>query len=126
MLDELKKAGLELCIISDAAYTDVLKWKESPLSKYFTKTIFSCEEGCSKPSYKLYEKAKNVMGNPQKCVFIGDGGHDELQGAHNANMITIKVEWFINRNDEKINREADYCVKRIDELKEVLEKIREF
>jgi len=63
------------------------------------------------------------MGNPQKCVFIGDGGHNEFQGAHNADMITIKVEWFINRKDKEIDKEVDYYVNKVSDLKYVLEKI---
>lgn len=98
MLDSLKSAGYRLCIISDAAFTDILCWDESPLAQYFDETVFSCEVGMVKPDKKLYFHAIEKMDYPDTCVFIGDGGHDELMGAKFSGMITIQAEWLLNRN----------------------------
>lgn len=123
MLNKLKENGYKLCIISDACYTDIEKWNSSLLSFIFDKTVFSCEIGCAKPDPKIYQIAKQMMGNPEKSIFIGDGGHDELYGAKNSGMKTIKAEWFIDRKDEKINRYADYCIKNLDEVEEIINEI---
>ena len=122
MLEELTCEGIRLCIISDAAFTDIKNFDKSPLSKYFNKKIFSCEIGYAKPDSMIYEKAKEVMGNPKKCIFVGDGGHDELYGARKAGMKTIKVNWFINRRNKKINLYANYCIKNPKNLMEIVKK----
>ena len=107
MLQDLKNEGWQLCVISDAARVDIAHWAESPLAQYFDNTIFSCDVGYVKPDPRLYEIAKQSMGDPSQCIFIGDGGHDELLGAHRAGMATIKAEYIKNRRDESIVRESD-------------------
>lgn len=120
MLKTLKDEGYKLCIISDTAYADIENWDKSPLAKYFDKTIFSCEQGYIKPDDRLYETAKKSMESPSKCVYIGDGGHDELYGAKNANMKTIKAEWFINRKEDKIYQNSDYRTQNPEQVIEIL------
>ena len=122
MLAELKENGYGLCVISDAAYVYIESWDQSQLSQYFDQTAFSCEIGFVKPDPRLFETAKEMMGNPIECVFAGDGGHDELIGAHNTNMQTIKAEWIKNRRVEELYKEADY---RIQETEKVAETVRE-
>lgn len=107
MLQDLKNEGWQLCVISDAARVDIAHWSESPLAQYFDNTVFSCDVGYVKPDPRLYEIAKQSMGDPSQCIFIGDGGHDELLGAHRAGMVTIKAEYIKNRRDESIVRESD-------------------
>lgn len=107
MLQDLKNDGWQLCVISDAARVDIAHWAESPLAQYFDNTVFSCDVGYVKPDPRLYEIAKQSMGDPSQCIFIGDGGHDELLGAHRAGMATIKAEYIKNRRDESIVRESD-------------------
>jgi putative hydrolase of the HAD superfamily len=110
MLAGLKESGCELCVISDAAFVDVAAWNESPLAKYFDNTAFSCEVGYVKPDPRLFETAKRMMNNPRDCVFIGDGGHDELIGAQNAGMQTVKAEWIKNRRDETLYEYSNYRI----------------
>lgn len=120
MLKSLKEAGYKLCVISDAAYVDIAGWSKSPLSKYFDKTIFSCEVGYVKPDPKLFETALRAMGNPQHTVFIGDGGHEELQGAQKAGMQTIKAEWIKNRREEELYAHSNF---RLQSTEQVLETV---
>lgn len=123
MLDNLKTKGYKLCIISDACFTDIANWRRSPLSLLFDKTIFSCEVGCVKPNSKIYEIAKEIMGNPKKCIFVGDGGHDELYGASMCEMKTIKANWFVNRSDGKVLDYSDYQVDNVKKLNEIIKEI---
>jgi hypothetical protein len=122
MLAGLKESGCELCVISDAAFVDIAAWSESPLAQYFDKTAFSCEIGYVKPDPRLFETAKQMMGNPRDCVFIGDGGHDELIGAQNAEMLTVKAEWIKNRRDEALYQYSNY---RIQDATQVPKTVRE-
>lgn len=102
MLKNLKQDGWKLCVISDAARVDIAHWEESPLAKYFDDVVFSCDVGFVKPDPRLFEVAKERMGNPIECVFCGDGGHEELQGAQLSGMITAKAEWINNRRNDEL------------------------
>lgn len=107
MLKDLKESGVQLCVISDAAYVDIMSWDDSPLAQYFDKTCFSCEVGLVKPDPELFKHAQAMFGYPDKCIFIGDGGHEELMGARRCAMQTIKAEWIKNRREEAIYEYAD-------------------
>lgn len=102
MLKALKEAGCKLCVISDAAKVDIMHWQESPLAQYFDDTVFSCDIGIVKPDAGLYRMAHQRMGHPTDMLYVGDGGHDELRGAHEFGMITAKAEWINNRRLESI------------------------
>lgn len=122
MLKELKTMGCQLCVISDAAPVDIQHWKESPLAQYFDNTVFSCEVGIVKPDEELYRTAHQRMGCPSTMLYIGDGGHDELMGAHQFGMITGKAEWLHNRRDYSIYQ---YSNCRLQEPAQVLDVVRE-
>lgn len=123
MLKELKENGYKLCVISDASYTDIEKWRSSPLSLFFDETIFSCELGYAKPDVKIYDKAKEIMGNSIKNIFIGDGGHDELYGAILSGMQTIKANWFTNRIEKNILQYSNYETDDVKKVHEIIKKI---
>lgn len=122
MLKDLKESGHQVCVISDAAFVDIMAWDKSPLSQYFDNTVFSCEVGYVKPDQKLFAIAKNEMGDPTVAMFIGDGGHEELQGAQLAGMLTGKAEWIKNRRDEVLYEHSNF---RFQENSQVMETVRE-
>ena len=99
MLQQLKEKGYKMCILSDATFVDIKDYKECPLFKYFDYAVFSCNYGVTKPDKRIYRTAMNVMGGSDVAIFIGDGGHEELIGAKENGMITIKTEWFKKRSD---------------------------
>ncbi len=57
---------------------------------------------------------------PEECVFIGDGGSEELEGARDLGMATIMIAGFIRdvfpgRIEER-RRNADVMIERLAEL----------
>jgi putative hydrolase of the HAD superfamily len=107
MLQGLKDQGIPLCVISDAAFVDIMSWPDSPLAPFFDNTCFSCEVGLVKPDPALFKHAQSMFNNPSQCIFIGDGGHEELMGAQSCGMQTIKAEWIKNRREDAIYEHAD-------------------
>ncbi|WP_105616359.1 HAD family hydrolase [Vallitalea okinawensis] len=120
----LKDKGKRLCIISNADIIDVMFWKESPLDYIFETAIFSYEVGYLKPHPKIYEIALDKMNvKPENCMFIGDGGSEELSGAKNMGMKTIQAGHFIKRDIEQLNtfnEYADYYIENFEEIKNIL------
>lgn len=119
VLSDIKKSGKRLCLISNADVIDVMYWKRSPLSILFDDAIFSYEVGYVKTQSEIYQIGLNKMDTiPEKSVFIGDGGSDELRGAKKLGMKTILSGYFLEkeRKDQAIINFADYSVKDFREI----------
>jgi putative hydrolase of the HAD superfamily len=86
-LEELRRRGLRLGLISVCSEDVVHAWEETPFARRFDSTVFSCSVGLSKPDPRIYELAAEQLGMPpEECLFVGDGANDELAGAERAGM----------------------------------------
>jgi putative hydrolase of the HAD superfamily len=91
-LDELRRRGHLLGMISVCTDDVPQVWDETPLGREFDATVFSCEVGVSKPDPRIYEIACERLGvEPDDCLFVGDGANDELPGAERAGMTAIQL-----------------------------------
>jgi len=116
----LKDKDIKIGLISNADVIDCKHWNQSRLSTYFDDAIFSCNVGMLKPDKRIYELAMNHLNVlPSECMFVGDGGSNELYGAKAVGMKTIFTEALEVKTDEKrssIMEQADYHVKRFREI----------
>jgi len=56
-------------------------------------TVFSCVLGRHKPDPELYRQALHGLEVPAAaCLYVGDGGSDELAGAVRAGMAAVRIE----------------------------------
>jgi len=119
-IQKLHDNGIKICLISNADIIDAMYWAESPLYKLFDDAIFSYEVKCLKPNSDIYDIAIQRMHvNPEKCVFVGDGGSNELLGARRAGMKTVFTEYLdIKEPNErkKIMEVSDYHIMYFTEL----------
>ena len=111
-LRTLKERGHGLCLVSNADAIDVLPWKDSPLCPLFDEVVFSCEVRLQKPDPAIYRLAMRRMGaQPEDCIFVGDGGSNELAGAKAVGLRTVQVRHFLQREaagaDCAVDRFAD-------------------
>lgn len=124
VLLDIKKNGKKLCLISNSDIIDVMHWEKSPLSNLFDDTIFSYEVGCLKPQTEIYNLAlKRMNVNAEKCIFIGDGGSDELKGAKELGIKTILTGCLFKRDEEQLyalKEFADYYIEDFNEIKNIL------
>ena len=117
-LRALKERGHRLCLVSNADAIDVLPWADSPLAPLFDEVIFSCDVHLQKPDPAIYLLAASRMGvKPEGCVFVGDGGSNELAGAKAVGMRTVQARWFLSREVEG----ADCGIERIEDVLGVLD-----
>ena len=120
VLQKLKAEDIKLGLISNADCIDCKYWKQSPLFPYFDDAIFSCDVGLLKPDRQIYELAMQRLDvSPEDCLFVGDGGSNELCGAKEAGMGTVFSEMLETKNEEQnktIIKYADYHIKHISEL----------
>jgi putative hydrolase of the HAD superfamily len=120
VLSELKKSGKKLCLISNSDSIDSMYWRQSPLSKLFDNAIFSWNVGFLKPQIEIYKTALSEMHiDARQCLFVGDGGSEELKGARNAGIKTVLTSYLLKRNEEqhkKIMEFADYYIQDFSKL----------
>ena len=124
VLSDIKRNGKSICLISNADIIDVMYWSESPLNNLFNDAIFSYEVGYLKPQTEIYKAALKKMNvDPEECIFVGDGGGDELKGAKELGIKTILTGYLLKRDikqHESIKEFADYYIEDFKEIKDIL------
>ena len=109
MLDAIKKLGLRTAIVSNCSSEEVKVIRESELYRYFDEVVLSYEVHMKKPDRCIYEEAARRLGVELKdCIFVGDGGSNELQGAKSAGMKAVQAKWYTNRLPQKRETIGDF------------------
>ena len=98
LLETLREMGLKTAIISNCSSEEVKVLRESKLYKYFDEVILSYEVHMKKPDLCIYEEAlKRLDMAAYECLFVGDGGSNELEGAKNAGIRAVQAKWYTDQ-----------------------------
>ncbi|HXF98303.1 MAG TPA: HAD family hydrolase [Gaiellaceae bacterium] len=100
-LDELRRRGFALGLVSNCTEEVPLVWPETELAPRFHAAVFSARAGVLKPDPRIYRLVCAELGvEPGACLFVGDGANDELAGAERAGMRPVlldgaggEIEW---------------------------------
>jgi len=88
----LHRQGKKIALLSNADVMECKGWDQSPLKSFFDLAAFSCETGFAKPDPQAYLYCMQKLGvHPEECVFVGDGGSNELAGAKNLGITTVFI-----------------------------------
>lgn len=121
LLEQLKKREILIGLITNCYSEEVEAIRNSCLFKYFDIVCFSYEEGIKKPDEKIYKLCLNKLNiNADECLYVGDGGSNELEGAKNVGMKAVQALWYINNiplYKDNINNNFQYAEKPYDILK---------
>lgn len=126
-LAALRAMGHRVGLISDCGLEIPRLWNETPLAPLIDEAIFSCAEGMAKPDSRIYNLACERLGvGPERCLYVGDGGSDELAGARRVGMrpVLIRVERHCPNITDRIDP-ADWDGPLISELAQVLDLLGE-
>ncbi|MGC4086163.1 MAG: HAD-IA family hydrolase [Vicinamibacterales bacterium] len=124
-LKTLRAAGFRLGLISNADVMEVAPWPSCPLAGLFDVELFSCNVGLVKPEPTIYRRCMEALGaSPSECLFVGDGGSNELVGARNVGMSTafvsgVMAQLWPDRVEER-RAISDHHVERIPDLLPIL------
>ena len=125
VLDELRGCGVAIGVVSDCSAETPEVWTDSDLARRVDATVFSCLLGVRKPAPAIYRAVLNELGaRPDQCVFIGDGGSNELSGAR---ALGIRPIWYDDAGldpTERPDQEVAWKGERITDLSEVLTLLR--
>ncbi len=125
-LTRLKALGLPLALVSNAGLDEIEAWSDSPLAPFFGAALFSCHEKVMKPDPEIYVRAAARLGaEPACCLFVGDGGSGEHDGARQAGMRTVLLLGILARSLPTVAasrpRNTDWVLTTMDELATLVE-----
>lgn len=96
LLNALKEKGILIGLISNCFSEEAAVIKKSVLYPYFDAVCLSFDEGRQKPDPAIFhiclEKLHMQAGD---CLYIGDGGSNELAAAEMAGMKTAQAVWYL-------------------------------
>ena len=91
-LIEIRQRGLKIGVITDCAADIPTVWPASPLAELVDAILFSCREGLTKPDSRIYLRTCERLGvQPERCLYVGDGGSGELAGAQGVAMHPVLI-----------------------------------
>jgi len=102
MLDSLKEKGIKIGLISNCFSEEAKVIKESVLFPYFDAAMLSFDEKISKPDNRIFIRCINKLEvEAEECLYIGDGGSQELETASALNMKTAQATWYLKDGFEQ-------------------------
>jgi putative hydrolase of the HAD superfamily len=109
-LTELRARGLRLGVLSDCTAELAQTWSQLPLARLVDTRVLSCEQGRRKPDPELFGLiARQLDADPRDCLYIGDGGGDELTGASSCGMQAVMLRAADWADNDAHPREDDWA-----------------
>lgn len=91
-LAEIRARGCRTAVVSDCGYELPAFLPKLPVAPLLDACVYSVEVGQCKPHPQMYATACQRLGvAPQECLYIGDGGSQELTGAVAAGMSAARL-----------------------------------
>lgn len=118
----LKNAGYLLGLISDCTEDTAYYWPTTALAPLFDAAILSSEVGMKKPDPRIFLLACERLGvEPGDCLYMGDGGSNELSGAMAVGMHPVLIRApYENAENTRRQDEEEWDGPRISAVKEIL------
>lgn len=124
-LTALKEMGFSTGLISDCTHEIPTVWPETIFAPLIDEAIFSCDVGLRKPDPRIYRLATDRLGvDPEDCMFIGDGGSQELSGALEVGMHPVLIRVDADSDEAHLSRREEWEGTTIASLAEVLDMVR--
>ncbi|HEY2505614.1 MAG TPA: HAD family hydrolase [Streptosporangiaceae bacterium] len=120
VIGKLRGLRLRIGLVSDCTSELPDAWPRLPLSGLVDAPVFSCVERTRKPDARLFRKAATELGaDPADCLYVGDGGGQELTGASAVGMRAVLLagpDWRLRRSP---GQELNWTGPRIASLTEL-------
>lgn len=96
MMKALKERGIKIGLISNCHSEESEVIKESALYPYFDAVCLSYDEGIKKPDLEIFKRClEKICLNANECLYVGDGGSNELAAAKNVGMKPAQAVWYL-------------------------------
>lgn len=98
LLAVLRDRSVRIGLLTDCSGETPIIWPRLAWAAPIEATVFSWQEGVRKPALSLYRRVAELLGvDPSQCLYVGDGGSQELSGAERAGMRTRQL--VVDRGD---------------------------
>ena len=126
-VEALYAMGIPLALVSNASTSEVEAWPQSPLAKYFSVALFSCQCGYAKPDAEIYQLAlRSLDVAAEHCLFVGDGGSEEHRGAAEQGLIPVLLTHFLpGKSAEHLRERRRWVRHEFDRLDDVVRLVAE-
>ncbi len=123
MLEGLRCRGIKVGLISNCFSEEAMVIRRSVLFPYFDAVCLSYEEGVAKPDKEIYYRCMDKLSvKPEECVYVGDGGSNELVVAKKLGMHAIQAAWYLKEGTmQPVGRLEEY--EPLDEPLELLSRV---
>ncbi|HET8658001.1 MAG TPA: HAD-IA family hydrolase [Micromonosporaceae bacterium] len=89
----LRRRGVSIAVVSDCGPELPAFLPELPVYPLLDRTVFSVHVGECKPHPAMYLSACAELDvAPAQCLYVGDGGSDELSGAAEVGMTVLRMD----------------------------------
>lgn len=96
MLSKLKEKGVLVGVISNCFSEEADAIRRSELFPYFDAVYLSYEQGVQKPDEEIFLRCVDSFGvKGEECVYVGDGGSNELETARKLGMKAVQAAWYL-------------------------------
>ena len=123
LLRELKERGYKIGLISNCFLEEAEAIRASELAPCFDVMMLSCEQGVQKPEREIFERCLSGLSvAPEDCLYVGDGGSQELEPARSFGMQTLQAGWFIKNYEENWAKEGFEAATKPEEVLAAVER----
>ena len=96
MLKALKDKGIKTGLITNCYLEEKDAIIKSDLYDLFDAICMSCDVKLKKPDIRIYELCAGKLNvKPEECLYVGDGGSNELSAARTAGMKPLQATWYL-------------------------------
>lgn len=126
VLSCLKEAGYKTGLLSNCTHEIPTVWPETPFSPLIDVAVFSCSVGMMKPDPKIYElTAERLEVRPEECLFVGDGGSQELSGALSVGMLPVLSRPDADSTEQHLRNREQWDGLTISSLMDIIALLKE-
>ncbi len=96
MMNALKERGIKIGLVSNCYNNEAEVIRGSVIFPYFDAVCMSSEEGIRKPDHEIFLRCVERLGViAEECIFVGDGGSEELPTAKELGMLPQQAAWYL-------------------------------
>ncbi len=110
LLSTLKKRGFLVGLISNCFSEEAEIIRRSELVPYFDTIYLSYEQRIQKPEEEIFKRCmEDLSVKPEECIYVGDGGSEELETARRLGMVAVQATWYLQEGTaQPSNRKHDF------------------